>query len=103
MRPAYATIDVTEQLDALFPWYAFHHHLIAALVELDVVDYVILLRLMIGCIQSYTASCSGLSIAMTSCPITILLDSAALTEGLGNFSTMTSSGVGALEEEIHTM
>jgi hypothetical protein len=30
-----------------------------------------------------------------------MIDFFGLTKGLGNFSIMTSGGVGALEEEIH--
>jgi hypothetical protein len=33
MRSAYATMDVAEQLNALFPWYVLHHHAIDALME----------------------------------------------------------------------
>jgi hypothetical protein len=56
---------------------------------------------LIGWIQSYATSYSGSLITIRSCPIASLVGSAGLTEGLDNFSTMASSGVGALEEAIH--
>jgi hypothetical protein len=54
-----------------------------------------------GLIQSYASCCTDSSITIRSGPIASLVDSSGLTEGLDNFSTMTSDGVGALEEVIH--
>jgi hypothetical protein len=58
-------------------------------------------NILIGCIQSYDGSCSSSFITIRSYPIAPLLDASALTEGLDNFSTMMTGGVGALEEAIH--
>jgi hypothetical protein len=60
------------------------------------------MNILIRCIQSYTGSCSALSITIRSCPIISWAGSACLTEGLYNLLIMTSGRVGALEEAIHT-
>jgi hypothetical protein len=54
-----------------------------------------------GLIQSYAASYSGSSITIRSGMAASMSYSAGLTEGLDNFSMMTSGGVGALKEAIH--
>jgi hypothetical protein len=58
-------------------------------------------NIVIGFIQSYADSYSGSSITIRSGLAASASSSVGLTEGLDNFSIMTSSGVGALEEAIH--
>jgi hypothetical protein len=56
---------------------------------------------LIGLIQSYAGYWAGSSMTIRSAPVASLIDSSALTEGLDNFSIITSIRVGALEEAIH--
>jgi hypothetical protein len=54
---------------------------------------------LIELIQSYVGCCAGSSITINS-GSALLIDSSGFTEGLDNFSTMTSGRIGALEEAI---
>jgi hypothetical protein len=56
---------------------------------------------LIGLIQSYAGCCAGSSMTIRSALVVSLIDSSGLTEGLDNFSTITSARVGAQEEAIH--
>jgi hypothetical protein len=58
----------------------------------------LLRNILIGFIQSNAGPGSGPSMTIR---FASLVGSAGLTEGLDNFTTMTSGGVGALEEAIH--
>jgi hypothetical protein len=55
----------------------------------------------IGLIQSYVGYCADSSMTIRSAPAASLIDSSGLTKGLDNSSTITSGGVGALEEAMH--
>jgi hypothetical protein len=58
-------------------------------------------NILIVLIQSYAGSCSGSLITIRSGLVASMSSSASLTEGLDNFSMMTSDEVGALKEAIH--
>jgi hypothetical protein len=58
---------------------------------------------LIGLIQSYTGCYAGSLMTIRSALDALLIDSSSLTEGLDKFSTITSDGVGALEEAIQTL
>jgi hypothetical protein len=56
---------------------------------------------LIGLIQPNAGCCAGSLMTIKSALAASLIDSSGLTEDLDNFSTITSVGVGVLEEAIY--
>jgi hypothetical protein len=58
-------------------------------------------NILIWLVQSYVGFCSGSSITIRSALSALMSSFAGQTEGIENFSMMTSGGVGALEKPIN--
>jgi hypothetical protein len=117
---AHTLMYILKQLYTFFSGDAFLHHPVSALSIHYPIDQVIYSRLAPDAlnfniviwwwlivqicpdrlIQSFAGCCGGSSITIRSALTSSLVDSSGFTEGLDNLSTITSGGVGALEEAI---